>query len=134
MEKSAQFSFVELSFLMILLSFGLSFVDWDVQTISIDHKFQIESALSSLYHDESLRSLVMGENLSDSTINGNWTNISNVLDDMFLSYEIGISNVSDSKVIFSCNSDYSKYYDERVLGVSDGSFYEFRTVKLGVCY
>ncbi len=132
--KKGQFSIVEIAFVILLISSGLYYVYEIQQPLPENYNFQIESALNSLYINDSFRSLVISEDLSVSGVSGNWTLISNLLDAMFSEYELQVSNISVSKNIFSCSSNYNKYYDERVVGVSDGSVYEFRTVRLGVCY
>lgn len=98
------------------------------------HKVQIESFLDGIAYGDNFRVLIMSEDLSQNTITGNWTNFTILLNNSFTSYELIISNKTVSKTIVSCNETSGKYYIERFIALKDNSYYEFRKIKLGVCY
>ena len=131
----SQISVVELILVISLFSFTLiSITNFQNVGSKVDYKFQIQSALDAIYYNSSNLQEIVLENLSSGVITSNWTLINNTLKNMFLNYELIISNNSKSKLIFSCDGQYNKFYDERItIGLVNGN-YEFRKIILGVCY
>jgi len=127
-------SVFEITFLFILFFSSITYFGILTNHEEKDYKFNIESSLDTLYFYEQNRVLFMEEDLSNLTTTGNWTNISNILNSIYLNYELVISNNSISKKIFSCNSSNEKYYTERIISIENNEIYEFRKIKLGVCY
>lgn len=132
--KFAQISFFE--FVLIFLLFGFLFTSsiYDSKTIDKDHKIGVDSFLDSIYYSEDFRNLTFDENLSASALSEDWTQVQLLLDNSFNNYELILSNSSDSKHIFSCDAKYNKYYSERIISIKNNTRFEFRQLRLGVCY
>jgi len=132
--KKSLISVFEIGFLFFLFTGTLIYINLVPQPTNQDYKFTIESSLNSIYYNQNNRMVFMNEDLSTTTVNGDFSNISNYLDSIFLNYELIISNNSVSKTIFSCNSTSEKFYGEKIISIRDNTIFEFRKIRLGVCY
>lgn len=130
--KSGIITAIEISVLFLLIS---SFFIYFNHNLEIDNKYNLnlESSLDSLLFLDQHRKILILENLSSSFLIEDWSNIEIYLDKVFLNYELIISNSTISKKIFSCESQISKTYTSRVVGIYNNSNYEFRKIILGVC-
>jgi len=130
-----QISVVEMAFVIMLFSIAMvNVVTFENSGASVDYKFQIQSALDTIYYDSNFRDIILGENLASPSLTENWSGINDSLHLLFVNYEIEIANSTVSKLIFSCDAQYNKFYDERVIAIKNASYFEFRKLKLGVCY
>lgn len=134
MNKQSQISFVEFVLVFLLFGFLFTTLHYDTNLSEKDYKLTIDSFLDSIYYSENYRSLIIDEDLSKSTLTGNWTNFQAQLNKSFTNYEFIISNSSYSKKIYSCSAIYNKYYVERFISIKNNTKYDFRKIKLGVCY
>lgn len=130
----SQITIFEMVFVFALLSFTVAFTSVANQPMNKDYKLSVDSFVDALYYSEDFRDVFMGEDLSVSSASQDWSMIQGNLSLAFLDYELIIANGSVEKKIFSCASDYNKYYAERVIAVNDSDTFEFRMLRLGVCY
>ena len=131
----AQITVVEMGLLFLLFGtilgvLGMHFYEDDSNYIS-----QVDSFLDMIYYSNQFRSLFMGEDLGSSAISEDWIDLGVLLNNSFGSgnYEVILSNLSNSKKIYSCESNYEKYYVERILSINNNTLFEFRMIRLGVC-
>ncbi|MCA9497020.1 MAG: hypothetical protein KC589_08810 [Nanoarchaeota archaeon] len=132
--KKSLFSVVEIPLVIVLFVSAFVYYGTMNQPNDVNYKFNIDSMLDSMYYSENYRHLIMDENLSSLTIDGNWSNVSSVLSEAFLNYELIIFDSDNGKKIFSCSSKFDKFYGERVISIKDNDIYDFRKIRLGVCY
>jgi len=132
--KKALISVFEIAFVFLIFSSSIIYFNKVSNQIEPDYKLTIESSLNSLYYLNETRYIFMNEDLLSSTLTQNWTNISIYLNSSFKNYEFIISNNSISKKIFSCNATYNKYFSEKIIAISNNTNFEFRKIRLGVCY
>ncbi len=132
--RQSQVSFIE--FVLVFLMFGFLFttITYSNSIIDEDRKYTVDSMLDSLYNLEEFRNLTLDEDLSSSSLTGDWDNIESYLNSSFLGYELLISNNSFSKKIFSCSETYEKYFSENIISIKNNTEFDFRKVTLGVCY
>lgn len=135
MTRRSQFSAIEVVLVMMLFAFSSIYYVNSVSTSQKDYKYNIDTGLDSLYYNESYRFLIMNENLDVSHKVLDWSSLNQTLSNMYNNFELTIGNKTTSKFIYNCNQDYNnKYSTERIISIGDASTYEFRRVKLGVCY
>lgn len=134
MKKKAILSAIEIPIMILLLSIGLSYFIAIETPSPQDYKFRISSLVDALIMEENYRNIIMLENLSSSSITEDWTNIAQLINKSFLNYEIILSNNSVEKEIFICNASYSKFFDEKIISIKNNTLFEFRKIRLGVCY
>ena len=137
--NKAQITVVEIPLLFLLLSGALIYFNYNNNNDNSfnhveDYSLTINSFLNSIYYSNNFRKTIMLEDLSNNALTQNWTNISFYLNKSFLNYELVISNKTVTKNIFSCNATYNNYYSENIITIYNNSKYEFRKIKLGVCY
>lgn len=132
--KKAQITVVEMSFVALLFAATLVYLVSPASSVSSDYRYNIDSFLDTINTDSEFRDLILAENLSNSTIDGDWSNVENLLNNSFRKYELRVLNETTSKLIYSCNTSYDKYFVERLISISNLTNYEFRKVRLGVCY
>lgn len=134
LKKKALFSVIEIPMLIVLFVSAFVYFGTVDQSNDINYKYSIDSVLDSIYYSESYRNLIMDENLTSPSVEEDWTNVSDVLSEVFLNYELILFDDVDEKLIFSCSSKFNKYYTERVISIKDNDNFGFRKVRLGVCY
>ena len=132
--KLAQLSFFEFVLIFLLFGFLFTSVVYDFKIIPKDHKISIDSFLDSVYYSEDFRNLTFDEDLSQTTLSEDWGQLQLLLDNSFSNYELILSNISNSKYIFSCDAKYNKYYSEKIISIRNNTSFEFRQLRLGVCY
>jgi len=134
--KNGMFSVFEIAIVFLLLSFSFQYFNNYSSSLKLDegNKFMIDSSLDSLYNTNSFRDTIMVEDLSNSNIIENWDPIFSYLNSSFLNYELILSNLTTSKIIKSCNATTEKYLSERIFAIKNNTIYEFRMLRLGVCY
>ena len=78
----------------------------------------------------------MDEELSVFFISEDWETLNSTLSKMYRNFEVIVSNGSVSKTVISCREgNYTtRYFSERVVSIRDNDRYEFRKLRLGVCY
>ncbi len=132
--NKAQFSVIEIGFVLLLLftfmihikPFGFEFQD--------DKKILVDSYLHSLKFNSTIRDLVLNENLSNSSLSQNWSQVDIYLGESFLSYSLNVGNSTTTKSIISCSGAYGKYVSEDIIATDSSNNYDFRKISLGVCY
>ncbi len=128
-----QFSVIEMTFVFLLFLFAVTFFVSKSNIAQVDYKYNVESFLDSIYYSEDYRDLFFDEDLSNIAITQDWSTFNDFVNNSFNNYEFVLSNNSVSKNIITCDGDY-KYYSQRVISIKDNSNFEFRKIKLGVCY
>ena len=135
--KKSQITVAEIPLLILLISSSIIYFTYEPNINLIqnkDYSVTINSFLNAIYSSDEFRNIIMKENLSSVTITENWTNMSKLLNETFGKYELIISNNTVSKKIFSCNTTYNKFFSEKIISIQNNSDFEFRKIKLGVCY
>ncbi len=140
--RNAQISIIEFPMLIMLFSLFIGGIYIIPNLAQNDFSNNIESFLDSVYYSDDFRENVILENLSKDSLDVDWSNLNLILSEVYGdgNYEIIISNLTYSKVIFSCNASLNKYYAERIISIfnnsntDNNSIYDFRKIKLGVCY
>lgn len=132
--RKCQISIIEYSFviLLIITGFGYLYNSYSVETS--DYKFTVESLLDSVYYSEDYRNIIMDEDLTNINIIQDWSSLLNLLEENLGKFELVISNDSNEKVLALCNETTTKIFSERIISIKDNSNFEFRKIKLGVCY
>lgn len=132
--KKSQITVIEIS--LVILMFGVFITNFGgiEQSEDIDPILRVDSLLDSIYQQGSFREIVMQENLSSSSLSQDWSNLTLMVEKNFQNYELVIYNDSRTKFIESCTQNYYKNYAERVFAIEDNDNYEFRVLRLGVCY
>lgn len=135
MEMKAQISIVEsVLFIVLFLSFAYAYGTIHFQNEQqIETSIDVDTMMDLLYARNDTHQVIEAENLSTTTVTGNWTNVTNMLSVSFSSYEIIVYNLSTEKYIVSCNATYSKRYSERLYAISNNSNFDFRVLRVGVC-
>ena len=132
--NKSQFSVVEIAFVILLITVAISYVSFDFYTSSKNYNLILETGLDSLMNDMTFRDLVIKEDIIDKSVNLDWSNIGTKLDSMLVKYELIIYDDVESQLIYSCEEINGKIYDERLVLVSSDNDFDFRKVRLGVCY
>lgn len=133
--KKAQFSVIELIFLILLFSLISSYIFFDFKISHKDYNVMLETGLDSIYYSEGFREEILAENLGVEGLTQDWTLLNQTLSKMFNKFEFIILSSSDSKIIFSCGEISGKLFDERIISIDgNGDNYDFRKIRLGVCY
>lgn len=133
--KKSQLTVIEVSLLIIFSSFFLLSLSYISQeNVVPDYSFTVETFLDSIYYSGDFRSQVINEDLSVVGVTEDWSSLELLLNDSFLKYELIISNTTSSKSIYSCSADNTKIIRERIIAINNSEQYEFRLLRLGVCY
>ena len=132
--KNALISIFEIVFILTLFSGAIIYFTTSHNLEEKDYKFTIETSLDRIYYDVNNRGILFDEDLSQTSLTQNWTNISTFLNSTFLNYELILSNKTVDKIIFNCSSLNEKYFSEKVISIKNNTVFEFRKIKLGVCY
>ncbi len=134
--RSSQFAIVELSLLALLISGAIVYlIYYDNSYMDFDYGFQASSALDTVFTLTTFRDIVISEDLSNSTLTEDWSEITNFLSSAFLKYELLIINDFNEKtIISSCNNYFKREYFERIVSIGNETQFEFRKIRLGVCY
>lgn len=132
--NKAQFSVVEIVFLLFLFVGVSSLIVFDFKLPTKNYNSYLESGLNAIYYSSDYRDIIIAEDLSLPGLTEDWTNLNQTLNSMMGDFELIVSNESDSKIIFSCTESSGKFFDERIIAVNNGSIFNFRKLTLGVCY
>lgn len=132
-DRRAQVSSIEILFALMLFGTYVFYISDNSVETQRDYAKSIDSALDSIYNNDNYRNIMMGEDLSKSINTRDWNPLLTVLDNSYSSYELVISNSTNQKTIISCSDGYNKYLSQRVIAVNS-SDYQFRKIRLGVCY
>ena len=135
--RKSQFSIVETIFVILLfLSVIGTYTLYNNNYNSKDYSISLESAIDSIYYSLDYRELFINENIEISAITEDWSFLNNTLSNMFNKYELILLDESQtiSKTIFSCEEVNGKMYTERIISINSGNQFNFRIVRLGVCY
>lgn len=130
----SQISIIELPLLLLMFSGFLFFYGGLFEPEEIDYKLEVDSFLDSIIYNGDFRSLFLDEDLSVIVISDDWSNFEDLLNDSFLNYEIILSNLTIEKTIYSCDATHWKYMTERIISIENNENFEFRLIRLGVCY
>lgn len=133
-EKKSQITVIEISFVLLLFIFVIGYFSLDFKSSQNDYVYNIDSFLDALDYSNEYRINIMQEDLTNIAITEDWSNLEILLNNSFNYYEFIILNSSHSKVIFSCNATINKYFTERIVAIEDNDNYNFRRIRLGVCY
>lgn len=132
--KKSQFSVIEVIFLVLLFSVISSYVFFDFKIPQKDYNLLLETSLDSIYYSEDYRQIIIDESLILSSLTEDWSQINVSLEKMLGDFELIVLDGSRSKVIVSCVESSGKVFDERIITVDSGDSYDFRKIRLGVCY
>ena len=132
--KQGLFTVIEILFVVLLFGFILTILLPPKQTLVENFGVSVDSYFSTITHSSTNRIIFIQENLSNSSITGNWTNITNQLSRVFNSYYLSIGNLTFSKQISSCTPNAGEYRTQRIVAIYNNSNYKFRIITLGVCY
>ena len=133
--KKAVFSVVEILFLLMFLSSAIYFIyEENSYNFSKDYSYSIISLLDIIQKDDEFRYIIINENLTQSSLGQNWTNLTNFLDEQILNYYLEISNSTFSKNIISCSPKYELQLNQVfILSENISNSFDFRILTLGVC-
>lgn len=130
----AQISVVELTLAMVLFAaFSANFGLIDQPSLQ-DPQLQLESLSDSMYYLGDYRERLLLENLSDSNPTQNWSSIQSILDSELTNYELVVGNETVEKVIQSCQGAFYESFSEKFVTVLNETKYDFRFIRIGVCY
>lgn len=129
----SQISIIELPFVFLFFSVFIGYIYFNPVDISYNSQESLDSFIDSIYYSENFRDLIFSEDLSNSAVTEDWSNLQIDLDSAFSNYELLIANKTVSKTIFSCNSSYEEVFTQRILSIQNSSVFEFRKITLGVC-
>ena len=133
--NKSQFASIEIILLILLFAFSTAYFYKPIDSTLQDYKLNIDSALDTIYYSDDYRSIIMNEDISLSSHTEDWSDINTTLSDFYRNFELILSDDNLSKNIFSCSGDFNtKYYTERVIAIEDNDNFEFRKLRLGVCY
>lgn len=132
--KIAQFSIIELPIAFLLFSSIIYLLaNNNTNLPSSNLQLPTESTLLNLVESSNFQNLVLNEDLSSSTITGNWTYFNDTLTSQFLHFDLEIIKGNSNKKIFNCSSDLNKIIYSNFVYIYNNSEYDFREVRLGVC-
>ena len=131
--KRAQISVVEGILMILLFVFFFSSLTLYSQTTYTGSSVNLDSLLDSIYYSENYRDIIMNEDLSSEELSQDWSEIESVLNNSVGSYELILLNKTTNKKITECQASYGKNFEERIFGSSQDE-YEFRKLRIGVCY
>lgn len=94
--KKAQFSIVEIIFLVLLFITISGYIFFDFKIPDKDYHLYLESSLNSIYYSEDFRDLILNENMSISTLTENWSSFNSTLSKMGNNFDFTIVS-DDSK-------------------------------------
>ncbi len=134
MVKKAQISIIEFTFVMVLLSATIGYLIYSFPLQSQDYDITLNSMLDSIYYSEDYRAIFMDENLAVGAKTENWNSLSSVLNKTLGNYELILYDDTNEKYIFSCNETLGKKFSERIIAIKNNTLYDFRKIRLGVCY
>lgn len=132
----SQLSIVEVAFVLLLFSFVAVYFSFDFDlNEQKNYQVNLDSSLNSIYYSESFRNKIMSEDLSVEAFTNDYGDLESLLENMYVNYEFIISDDVNSKKIFTCSDSSMKYYSEKIISISDsGNIYNFRKIRIGVCY
>ena len=130
----AQISIVELTLAMVLFAgFSASFGLIDQPSLQ-DPQLQLESLSESLYYLGDYRESLLLENLSDSTPSQDWSSLESILDSELTNYELVVGNQTVEKILQQCQGTFYESFSEKFVTVLNETEYDFRFIRIGVCY
>lgn len=133
MSKKSQFSLIEVAFLLLIISVGFSLFNNNLKIPENSNSFYVESLIDTIVYNESYRTMFILENVSNSSIEQDFTNLSLLLNRTLFNYEFSIKVNNTVKKIYSCDGTYEKILAERIIAIKNNTEYEFRTIQLGAC-
>jgi K+ transporter len=133
--KKNQFSSIEILLMIMLFASTTLLIYHEPTSTNIEYKHTIESSLDSIYQRNTIRNMVINENLSEDVNTQDWTILENILDKKFLQYEFKISNTTTSKTIINkCPQTYhTKTITQKFISLKNNNKYDFRKINLEVC-
>lgn len=136
LQNKALFSLFEIAFVLVLLSgVGLYGMYVTQANVSPLNTLQIKSFLHNYDFTPTEKSVIFGENLTNTSITQNWTSILSSFNSSFTNYGIYVGNMSFEKNITMCiNNSYTHQRSFSRLFFSNDSMYTSRILRLEVCY
>lgn len=133
--NKAVFAIIESLFLLLLIIVGFSyFYNTSQNTVNSDYTYTLTSILNTMNKNDDYMDIVLKENLSQSTITQNWSQITNYLDSQFNNYLLYVGNTTTQKTIVSCNSRFETNINQlMVIGNKISNEVGFKVLTLGVC-
>ncbi len=131
--KLAQFSIIELPVAFII--FSISFVYFI--NSNLDYNLEIDSDLNSMLDsllvDGEFVNLVLSENMSNLSLDGDWSSYNLTLSKVYSNFDLEIFDGINNKKIFFCSGNYEKLIVSNFVTIYNNTLYDFREVRLGVC-
>lgn len=133
--KLAQITVIEFSLLALLFS-GIFFYFTISQqpTTNSFNSYNLDTYLSSISKLDSIRNVVVLEDLSNTTITQNWTNTLTIINLTLNKYELYLTNGTTSKYIQTCTSINGKFFSQSFISSYNLTTFDPKTLVLGVCY
>ena len=131
----SQISVFESIFISLLFIIIVSTLINKTDFTTHDFETNTQSLIDTIYYSETFRQIILNENLSQNSTTQDWTNITNLLNQEYINYELIISNLTSSKKIHNCSGELEKIYSEKIIfsGINNTANFEFRIIRLGVC-
>lgn len=133
-KKKSQISVIEMAVVLGLFGAFSIYFGSLVEVNQVDYQFQIDSLLDSIYYSEDYRSVIMSEDLTSSELSQDWDEIINFIEEDVENFEIVVGNLSNEKIVTFCTGVYHKSFSEKVISIEDNDNFEFRKIRIGVCY
>ena len=130
--KKGLITVIEIS-MMVLLFTNFIYLIYSNYNLEFTNYYPVESLLESFSRSESFTLLFLQEDLSTSTISGNWTSFETIMNSSMPIFAFSISNNSHSKQIYTCDSKYSRIISEKFIENYNNTLNEFRVLTLEVC-